>query len=98
MDEVREDRPVDDHMLDGNAVAGQLAAAFGAEMTDRAGRCAHCGTLNLVGALHAYMRAPGTVLRCPVCQGVVIRIVETDTEILVDARGVAYLRLPRPGQ
>jgi hypothetical protein len=91
------ERPVDEQRLDGNAVAGQLAVAFGGEMTDRLGRCAHCGTVNAVGALHAYVRAPGTVLRCPVCEGVVIRVVETDREILVDARGVAYLRLPRSG-
>jgi hypothetical protein len=97
MDEAREDRSTDDHVLDGNAVAGQLAAAFGSEMTDRAGRCAHCGTVNLVGTLRAYVRGPGTVLRCPVCEGVVIRIVETNTEVLLDTRGVAYLRLPRPG-
>jgi hypothetical protein len=97
MDQARGDPAIDEQTLDGNAVAGQLAAAFGVEMTDRTGRCAHCGTVNLVGTLRAYVRGPGTVLRCPVCQGIVMRIVETETEILVDARGVAYLRLPRPG-
>ena len=89
------DDPVDDQVLDGNAVAGILAVAFGAEMTAVPGECAHCGTINVVAAMRAYVRAPGTVLRCPACDGVVLRIVETPTGTLVDVRGVAWLRFER---
>ncbi len=87
--------PMDEQVLDGNAVAGLLMAAFGAEMTAVPGRCAHCGTVNMVADLRAWTRAPGAVLRCPVCAGVVLRIVETDEAILVDARGASYLRFER---
>ena len=38
---------------------------------------------------------PGTVLRCPACSGVVLRIVETPTATLVDASGIAWLRFER---
>ena len=81
--------------LDGNAVAGLLAAAMGLEMTAVPGQCAHCHTVSVVAQLRAYTRAPGTVLRCPACSGVVLRIVETPTGILVDASGVRWLRFDR---
>ena len=82
-------------VLDGNAVAGVLETAFGADMTAVPGRCAHCGAVNQVGALLAWTRAPGAVLRCPACHGVVLRIVETAEATYVDARGAAYLRFAR---
>ena len=86
---------VADQVLDGNAVAGILAAAFGSEMTMVPGQCAHCGTVNMLAAMRAYVRAPGTVLRCPACDGVVMRIVETPTSTLLDIQGVAWLRFER---
>ena len=84
-----------DAVLDGNAVAGALETAFGADMTAVPGRCAHCGAVNMVAALRAWTRAPGAVLRCPACDGVVLRIVETAEATYVDARGAAYLRFER---
>lgn len=89
------DDPMADAVLDGNAAAGALAAALGVEMTAVPGECAHCGTVSVVAALRAYTRAPGIVLRCPTCGGVVLRIVETPTATLVDARGAAWLRFER---
>jgi len=89
------DEAIEDAVLDGNAVAGLLAMVFGAEMTEVPGACAHCGTVSMVAALRAYTRAPGIVLRCPVCSEVVLRFVETPTAILIDARGVAWLRMER---
>ena len=86
---------VDDAVLDGNAVAGLLAATFGVEMSAVPGRCAHCHAVNLIAELRAYTRAPGTVLRCPSCSGVVLRVVETPTATLVDASGIAWLRFDR---
>ena len=64
-------------------------------MTAVPGQCAHCRTVNVVAQLRAYTRAPGIVLRCPACSGVVLRIVETPTAILVDATGVSWLRFER---
>ena len=84
-----------DVVFDGNSAAGVLAAAFGADMTEVPGQCAHCGTVSLVAELRAYVRAPGVVLRCPACEGVVLRIVETGEATYVDARGATYLRLGR---
>jgi hypothetical protein len=86
---------VDDAVLDGNAVAGLLASTFGGDMTAIPARCAHCQTVSMIARMQAYTRAPGTVLRCPVCAQVVLRIVETPTAVLVDATGAAWLRMER---
>ena len=80
-------------MLDGNAVAGKLQDIFGLEMTANPTECAHCGNVSEIGGLLAFTQAPGAVLRCPTCENVMLRIVETPDAIYLDARGAAYLRL-----
>ncbi len=87
--------PSSDLMVDGNAAAGTLAMVFAQDVTAVPGRCASCGAVNPVGALRAYVRGPGMVLRCPACDGVVLRVVETAEATYVDARGAAYLRFER---
>ncbi len=93
-DDTHEDR---DGMeaLDGNAIGGALAALFGGDMTATPGRCAHCSTVSVIAEMRAYVQAPGRILRCPTCDGVVMRIVETPDATYVDARGAAYLRFAR---
>ncbi len=95
MDEDAELLAVDNSRLDGNAPAGTLAAAFGVEMTVVPGRCTHCGVVTLIGEMRAYVQAPGAVLRCPACDEIVLRVVETSGAIYVDARGASYLRFER---
>lgn len=85
----------DETMLDGNAVAGVLRGIFGTEMTARRGKCASCGNVAELGTLHAWMAGPGIVLRCSVCHEVVLRVVEVLNARYLDARGAAYLCLPR---
>jgi phage FluMu protein Com len=87
--------PLTEYVLDGNALAGTLAAVFGADMTAVPGKCAHCGVVHVIGELRAYVRAPGAVMRCPACDGVVLRVVETEDATYLDARGAAYLRFER---
>ena len=80
-------------MVDGNAVAGQLQQIFGRDMTMAMARCAGCGNEAEMGALMAFTRGPGVVLRCPACREAIARIVETPTAIYLEARGAAFLRL-----
>lgn len=82
-------------MLDGNALAGVLHEIFTLEMTASPTECAHCGHEGELGALLAFTQSPGAVLRCPTCEGVMLRIVETPDAIYLDARGAVYLRLER---
>ena len=90
-----EEPTTDDRTLDANAVAGMLEALFGADMTAADSRCAACGREGQVGTLLAYTTAPGIVLRCPACSAVMLRMVETPRGTLVEAKGVAYLRISR---
>ena len=61
--------------LDGNAIAGALFEHFGHEMTLAEVRCSHCQTTMMMAELRVYMKAPGTVARCPACDEVVMVIV-----------------------
>ncbi len=92
MDDRTEVDGAPDEVLDGNALAGMLTAAFGVEMTEVPGRCTHCGVVTMIGELRAYVRAPGATLRCPACDEIVLRVVETIEATYVDARGAMYLR------
>jgi Family of unknown function (DUF6510) len=82
-------------MLDANATAGLLFEIFGAEMTASPTICASCGNSGEIGALLAFTQGPGIVLRCSICENVVLRIVQTPEAVYLDARGAVYLRLAR---
>ncbi len=82
-------------MLDGNALAGALYDIFGTEMTTTPAECASCGNVAEMGALLAFTHAPGMVLRCPTCESILLRMVETPDAIYLDARGAVYLRIAK---
>ena len=79
--------------LDGNAVGGALSAVFGVELTTAVGVCGSCGTRGTVAELHAYVRAPGFVVRCAACESVLIRIVEGPDRTWIDLSGLRTLEL-----
>ena len=81
--------------LDGNAIAGTLFALFGQEMTTAMGTCASCCETRWVGELRVYLRGPGTVVRCPRCDNVLMVIVEAQAVMCVDLRGLAALQPTR---
>jgi hypothetical protein len=78
-------------VLDGNAIAGTLAATFGVELTAAIGRCASCGRRGPVGEFEVYLRGPGTVARCRRCAAVVMVIVEAHRVACVDLQGLEGL-------
>jgi hypothetical protein len=61
--------------LDGNAIAGDLFATFGHEMTAVVGRCTSCGASSAIAELRVYVSGPGIVARCPGCASVAIVLV-----------------------
>lgn len=89
------DDPAVDLTVDANAVGGLLAAVFGVDVTASQGQCATCRTVSRVGTMRVYMRGPGVVIRCPACAEVVLRIVQTPTETLLDLSGASWIRIPR---
>jgi hypothetical protein len=78
--------------LDGNAAAGLLGEVFAGEVTTAVGTCDGCGSVDAVGAVHVYMAA-GTVLRCPHCDAVVMKVVTDGRRIWIDVRGLRTLEL-----
>ncbi len=80
--------------LDGNAIAGLLHEVFGTEMTSAIGTCASCGATGPLAECVVYARAPGTVVRCRRCTGLLIVIARKRTMNCVDLRGLAALTEP----
>jgi hypothetical protein len=85
----------DERTLDGNAIGGVLLEVFGAEMTVAPGVCAHCGAREQLAATDVYVHAPGIVVRCRSCEGVLMRIVRGRDRMWIDLGGVASLEVPR---
>jgi len=82
-----------DQRLDGNAVAGLLAEVFALEATTAVVRCAGCGHEDALGAATVYANAPGVVVRCRGCTGVLMRFAEIRDRVVVDLRGAATVTL-----
>ena len=82
--------------LDGNAIGGLLREIFAAEMTAAVGTCANCGAVNEIGRLHVYIHAPGTVVRCPACDSVLMRIVRGRGRYWIEMSGTRTLELAEP--
>jgi hypothetical protein len=79
--------------LDGNAAAGLLEEVFARDMTVAVETCAGCGASEPLGAVHVYMDAPGTVLRCPHCTTILICIVRVRDQLRVDLGGLRRIEL-----
>lgn len=82
--------------LDGNAIGGLLLELFGVEMTNATWVCRSCGAAELVARVDVYVRAPGTVVRCPHCDAVLMRIVRAPGRRWVDLGGLGTLELRDP--
>lgn len=80
-------------ILDGNAAGGVLQAIFPFEMTTVEGVCAGCGERRVMGTVAVYKTGMGTILRCPSCDTVLIRVAEIEGHYWLDMRGVRVLRL-----
>jgi NAD-dependent SIR2 family protein deacetylase len=82
-----------ENKLDGNAAGGILQEIFPFEMTLVQATCTHCGDTNAVGALVAYMHGMGTVIRCPSCDTMLIRVAQVKGRYWLDMRGVRVLQI-----
>ena len=86
--------PISDSMLDGNAAAGLFSEVFTRDVTAGSATCAGCGRTASIGALHLYAQEMGAVLRCPACQGIVMRMARTATHVWIDATGSRSIVIP----
>jgi Family of unknown function (DUF6510) len=78
-------------VLDGNAIAGMLFAAFGQEMTTATGTCASCATRSHLAEFKVYLGGPGAVARCGHCDNIVMVLVEIRGIACVDLLGLVAL-------
>lgn len=91
-DRVSEQQSADEHvdesaMLDGNSAAGILSEVFVPDLTTARATCANCGANRAMAALAVYAHGMGTVMRCPSCDSVVMRIARTRTRLWLDPGG-----------
>jgi hypothetical protein len=87
---------VDAHRVDGNAAAGVLSELFVPDLTVARAKCAGCGVTRATGVLLVYAHGMGTVMRCPGCDRVVLRIARTPTHVWLDATGATSIAVPAP--
>jgi hypothetical protein len=84
-------KPLEDAVLDGNAIGGLLIEVFGTEMTTAMGTCGSCGMVAPVAELAVYRPQVGTVVRCRNCDNVLMVFVHARGVTCVDLRGLASL-------
>lgn len=77
----------DDLAVDGNAIAGSLAEIFAVDVTSARVKCDHCGATNPLADEKAYIRGPGSVLRCASCSSILARFVKARDAVWLDLRG-----------
>jgi hypothetical protein len=82
-----------ENKLDGNVAAGILQEIFPFEMTLVQATCTGCGATDAIGGLTVYMHGMGTVVRCPSCESVLIRVAHTKGRYWLDMRGVRVLQI-----
>ncbi len=79
--------------LDGNTAAGVLGELFPFEMTTAESTCKNCHATGALGSLAAYIHGMGTVVRCPSCDHVLIRVVHARGRYWLDMCGVHVLHI-----
>lgn len=79
--------------LDGNTAAGVLGELFPFEMTTAEATCKNCRATGAIGSLAAYIHGMGTVVRCPSCDHVLIRVVHAKGRYWLDMSGVHVLQM-----
>jgi hypothetical protein len=88
-------RVADANRVDGNAAGGILSELFVPDLTIARAKCAGCGTTRTIGALLVYAHGMGTVIRCPGCDRVVLRVSRTPTHMWLDATGATSIVISR---
>jgi Family of unknown function (DUF6510) len=80
-------------MVDGNALAGELSEVFSQEMTMVRVACGGCGAVEQLGADHAYIQAPGMVLRCLHCDQILLVVTRIGDRLRVSLTGTKWMDL-----
>lgn len=77
--------------LDGNSIGSLLIDVFGTDMTTATSVCGTCNARRPVAELRVYGPAPGTVVRCPSCDAILMVFARVHDVICVDLMGLAEM-------
>ena len=61
------------------------------ELTTARAMCANCGAIRALGALLVYSHGMGTVMRCPSCDAVVLRVARPRADLWLDLSGAKFV-------
>jgi hypothetical protein len=86
---------VPESRVDGNALAGLLHEVFVHEMTSARIKCEGCSAIEPIGAQHVYMNAPGIVVRCCRCEGVLLTITQRDGSCMIGFHHIVWLDIQK---
>ncbi|QAY72608.1 hypothetical protein ET445_03860 [Agromyces protaetiae] len=78
-------------LLDGNALAGDLAEVFGDDLTDVEATCGGCGTAAMLAEIAVYASAMGMVGRCRRCDRVLVVAVHRDGRVSASLAGIGTI-------
>jgi hypothetical protein len=77
--------------VDGNVLAGPLSEIFRADMTMASGTCASCGDSSPLAMAMVYLKPNTFIVRCHVCDSIVLTIIQSSRETRIDLSGLASL-------
>jgi Family of unknown function (DUF6510) len=83
-----------ENKLDGNAASGTLQEIFPFDMTITQVTCMGCDSVGVFGTMAAYINAMGTVIRCPICDTVIMRAVHAKGRYWFEMSGTRVLQIP----
>ena len=83
---------ISDLVLYGNAAASLLEEIFVPDVTIAQIQCQACDSTRAVGSLSLYAAPMGAILRCPHCDGILMRAVYTAHGRWLEMKGARYLR------
>ncbi len=79
--------------VDGNALAGPLSEIFSADMTLATGTCASCGDVSALATSMVYLKPKTFIVRCHVCDSVMLTIIQYSRSTRVDLGGMTSLTI-----
>ncbi|MEO8906658.1 MAG: DUF6510 family protein [Microbacteriaceae bacterium] len=81
--------------LDGNALAGPLTEIFSFDATTALARCDSCGDVAALACAMVYGGPMGLVVRCSICDDVLLVLVRRPDRDSVTMGGTSWLHIER---
>jgi hypothetical protein len=81
--------------MDGNAAMGRLSDLFAVDLSNATVTCEACDREGPLAELLFYGGPVGVVLRCPACDAVNLRFLDTGRALNLDIRGLKRVRVGR---